>query len=136
MSSLCLRRIRRNFTGNLKANISAITKPSSCSLRLAEFYLCVSQAECDKKETWEVLGNLNLTIGRLENQATGYKVVVIRLKLILKIQNTDLCSLLRIKCCGFYFVSTVPSLCHLYTASQGVCPSLPQRTECYLTSPS
>ena len=73
VSSLFLGRIRRKFTGNLKSVISAITKSFSCSLRLAEFYFCVPQAECDKKETWEVLGNLKLIIGRLENQATGYK---------------------------------------------------------------
>lgn len=87
-----------------------------------------------------VLGNLKLTIGRLESQAAGYKVVINRLKLVLKIRNAELCSLLRIKWCGFYFVSTVPSLCHLYTDSQSVCPSLPQRNArkalCYLTSPS
>ena len=77
-----------------------------------------------------VLGNLKLTIRRLKSQATGYKVVISRLKLILKIQNTDLCSLLQINWCGFYFVSTVPSLCHLYTDSQGVCPSLPQHNAC------
>ena len=128
VSSLCLRRTGWKFTGNLKAVISAITKPSSCSLRLAEFYFCVSQAECDKKETWEVLGTLKLTRGQLENQATGYKVVINRLKLMLKIENSEPCSLLRLNCCGFYFVSAVPSFCHLYTDRQGVCQSLLQRT--------
>jgi len=41
--------IHRQFN----AFISTIRKPSRCTLRLAELYLYVSQAECEKKETWE-----------------------------------------------------------------------------------
>jgi hypothetical protein len=115
VSSLCLRRIGRKFAGNLKADISAmsITKSSRCSFRLEEFYFCVSQAEWQEGDMGTVLGNLKLIIGRLESQATEYKVVINRLKLILKIQNTDLCSQLRINWCGFYLfhLSLVCAIC-------------------------